>query len=94
MAAWTAVVSLVAVAEEIFFRGALWNVLERIWGPVAAWICTSLVFALIHAPLYGWRALPLDVGAGLGLGALRLWSGDVTAPAVAHVLADLAGGWL
>jgi len=36
----------------------------------------------------------LDFAVGVGLGALRLWSGSVTAPALAHVGADLAGWWL
>jgi hypothetical protein len=47
----------------------------------------------VHVPLYGWRALPLDLGAGLWLGGLRVLSGGVAAPAVAHALAD-RGAWL
>jgi hypothetical protein len=38
--------------------------------------------------------LPLDLAVGLLLGGLRIVSGGVLAPAVAHVVADLVGGWL
>lgn len=91
---WTPVVASVAVAEEIAIRGALFGALEECAGGIVALLATSLVFGLAHVGLYGWAALPLDVGVGLLLGGLRLLTGGVTAPAVAHVLADLAGGWL
>ena len=55
---------------------------------------TSVVFALLHVPLYGWHVVPLDLGVGLWLAGLRLISGGVAAPAVAHVVADLATWWL
>ena len=91
---WTPLVALVAVTEEIALRGALFRDLLDAGGAPLAIAVTSIVFALIHVPLYGWGALPLDLAAGVLLGGLRLLSGGVTASAVAHVLADLAGGWL
>lgn len=94
MAAWTVLVTCVAVAEECLLRGALWDASDRCYGTTAALVLTTVAFAVMHAPLYGWRAVPLDIGVGLGLGALRVWSGGVSAPAAAHVVADLIGGWL
>lgn len=91
---WTPVVALVAVAEEIALRGALFGALLEAGGAPPAIAVTSIVFGLMHVPLYGWGALPLDIAAGMLLGGLRLLSGGATAPAIAHVLADLAGGWL
>lgn len=91
---WTPLVALVAVAEEIALRGALFGSLLEAGGAPLALAVSSIVFALMHVPLYGWGALPLDLAAGVLLGGLRLLSGGVTAPAVAHVVADLAGGWL
>jgi hypothetical protein len=38
--------------------------------------------------------VPLDIAVGVWLGTLRAISGTVTAPALAHSLADLAGWWL
>ena len=91
---WTPVVALVAAAEEVVLRGALFAALLAAGGAPLALAVTSIVFGLMHVPLYGWGALPLDIAAGVLLGGLRLLSGGVTSPLVAHVLADLAGGWL
>jgi membrane protease YdiL (CAAX protease family) len=94
MAAWIVVTVVVATAEEVVFRGALLDAVSQAAGlPVAIGV-TSLAFALIHVPLYGWGVVPLDLGVGIWLAGLRLLSGSVAAPAVAHVLADLATWWL
>jgi len=63
-------------------------------GTIVAILGTSLLFALIHVPLYGWHVVPLDFGVGLWLAGLRLLSGGVAAPAIAHTIADLATYWL
>jgi len=94
MALWTPIVVAVAVAEEVALRGALFEAVRAVGGDGPALLTTTLVFALIHLPLYGTGALPLDLAAGLLLGGLRIVSGGVLAPAVAHVIADIAGGWL
>jgi membrane protease YdiL (CAAX protease family) len=91
---WAAVVCFVAVAEELLLRGALFEAARAWRGPYVALGVTSVAFALLHVPVYGWRVLPLDLAVGCCLGALRLVSGSVTAPAAAHMLADLAGWWL
>jgi membrane protease YdiL (CAAX protease family) len=91
---WVALASIVAVAEEALLRGALFDVIERIHGDAAAVIVGSLMFAGLHIPLYGWKAVPLDLAVGAWLGTLRVLSGTWHAPALAHVLADAAGWWL
>lgn len=91
---WAAVVTLVAVTEELLLRGALFDVVTRWRGDLAAIAVTTVAFGLLHVPLYGWAVLPLDVAVGVFLGVLRVVSGSWTAPAVTHVLADLAGWWL
>lgn len=92
--AWTAVTILVATAEELVLRGALFDALRGSLGLGVAVIVTSAAFALMHVPLYGWHVVPLDLGVGVFLAGLRLASGSVAAPAVAHVVADLATWWL
>jgi membrane protease YdiL (CAAX protease family) len=94
LALWTPIVALVAVAEEVALRGALFTAVRSWGGDGAALVVTTILFAVMHVPLYGIGALPLDLAAGLLLGGLRIVSGGVLAPAVAHVIADLAGGWL
>jgi membrane protease YdiL (CAAX protease family) len=94
LAVWSPLVVLVAAAEEALFRGALFDAVEDWRGTSVALLFTSAAFALTHVPLYGWGALPIDAVVGLFLGGLRVWTGSVAAPAIAHALADLAGGWL
>lgn len=94
---WAAVVTVVAIAEEAFLRGALFDAVSSLFagpGTAAALAITSLCFAAVHVPLYGWHTLPLNLAAGLWLGALRQAAGQWTAPAIAHVLADLTSWWL
>ena len=91
---WAVVVVIVAVAEEGLLRGSLFRALDARCGPVAAIAVTSVAFALLHVPVYGWTVLPLDLAVGVWLGALRAVTGSVAVPAVAHALADLAGWWL
>jgi membrane protease YdiL (CAAX protease family) len=91
---WVAITVVVATAEELVLRGALFRAIEASGGLVAAILVTTLAFALMHVPLYGWHVVPLDLGVGLWLAGLRLLSGGVVAPAVAHAVADLATWWL
>ena len=93
-AGWALATAVVATAEEAFLRGALFGALQRWRGTDVAVVGAAIAFAALHVPLYGWRAVPLDLAVGLGLGALRVAAGSWTAPAVAHVGADLAGWWL
>lgn len=91
---WLAVTGLVATAEEVALRGALFDATERIGGPVAAILVTSVAFAIWHVPFYGPHVLLLDLGVGLALGGLRLLTGGVRGPAIAHVVADAATWWI
>lgn len=91
---WAAVVTLVAAAEEALLRGALYDAIAARAGIWTAVAIGALAFAVLHVPLYGWDAVPLDAAVGVWLGMLRAVSGSITAPAVAHVVADWAGFWL
>ena len=93
-AGWAVATAVVATAEEAFLRGALFAALQRWRGTDVAVVGAAVAFAALHVPLYGWHAVPLDLAVGLGLGALRVAAGTWTAPAIAHVGADLAGWWL
>jgi membrane protease YdiL (CAAX protease family) len=91
---WALIVVVVAVAEEALLRGSLYATVEQRAGTATAIAVTSVAFGLLHAPVYGWAVVPLDVAVGVWLGVLRAVTGSVAAPAVAHALADLAGWWL
>jgi membrane protease YdiL (CAAX protease family) len=91
---WAVVVTVVAVAEEVLLRGVLWSAVEQWRGTLSALVMTTAAFGLLHVPLYGWDALPLDLAVGLLLGGLRMVAGGWGAAAVAYTVADLAGWWL
>jgi membrane protease YdiL (CAAX protease family) len=91
---WAVVVAAVAITEEIMLRGVIHDAIARTSGAAAAISVTAVLFALMHVPLYGWTSFGLNLAVGGWLGVLRLVSGGVTAPAVAHTLADWAAWWL
>ena len=91
---WASITILVATAEELVLRGVLFVAIRRHAGVATAIAVTSVVFALMHVPTYGWHVVPLDLGVGIWLGGLRLLGRGVAAPVVAHVLADLVTWWL
>lgn len=67
------------IAEEALFRGLL--------QPLVGWVAASLLFGLAHLvprrELLPWTAFA--VAAGFGLGALFEITGNLVAPAAAHV---------
>ncbi len=67
------------IAEEVFFRGLL--------QPAVGWLLASLIFGLVHfvprRDLLPWTGFALF--AGMVLGALFEWTGNLVAPVVAHV---------
>lgn len=91
---WAVLVTVVAVAEEAFLRGTLWTAVREQWGETATLLVTSVAFAALHLPLYGWGSVPLDFAVGLVLGVLREQTGGWAAPAITHVGADLAAWFL
>lgn len=92
-ARWALVVTGVALCQEAFFRGALLDALlpHGTWAAVGG---SALAFGLMHVPLHGWHVLPLDTAVGVLLAGLRLEAERLSAPALAHVGADLATWWL
>jgi len=91
---WALVVAAVAVAEEVLLRGALYDRLAAGAGNLLAIGIGAILFAALHVPLYGGHAVILDLAVGVWLGALRLATGGVAAPAAAHTVADWAAWWL
>jgi membrane protease YdiL (CAAX protease family) len=91
---WAIVTIAVASAEEALLRGRLFDAVRRLGGVAPALVVTTVAFALMHVPLYGWHVVPLDLAVGLALGGLRLATGGFVASAAAHAVADLATWWL
>lgn len=80
--------AVAGVGEEALFRRGLYGYFER-WGSMAAVLMTALLFGLVHVPMYGWRVLPIDVGAGLVFGWQRWASGSWASSGATHALANV-----
>lgn len=90
-ASWIVTLFLVALPEEIFFRGLLLNLLERRWGPRVAWIASSLIFGLAHFPkraIFNWRYVILACIAGVFYGRAWLARRRVLTSGVTHATVD------
>lgn len=73
--------------EEVFYRGVLFERLDRGVGSLGAWLLTSLIFAVSHPSLRDWPSLLM---VGLVLGDLRRTAGTVWASLGAHVAFNCA----
>jgi hypothetical protein len=82
---------LAAVAEEALFRRVVYGWLRGL-GLAIAVGASAIAFALVHLPVYGIEALPVDLGAGLLLSWQRAVSGTWTVPAATHAAANLLAG--
>ncbi|HXO66615.1 MAG TPA: CPBP family intramembrane glutamic endopeptidase [Candidatus Dormibacteraeota bacterium] len=92
--AWVPLIALISAGEEALLRGWMQPLARQAWGPGLAIVFVGAVFAAMHVPIYGWVAVPLDLGVGILFGCLREYSGSVAACGLAHVLADLGHWWL
>jgi len=73
-AGWIATFILIAIPEELFFRGILLNLLERRLGPRAALLISAVVFGFSHfnkRAVFNWRYIILATIAGIFYG--RAW---------------------
>lgn len=78
---------VIAVCEELLFRGALQPVLGIFW--------TSILFTLIHFRyLKQWMMTILVFCISLGLGGLVVWTGSLVTSTVAHFVVDFSLGVL
>ena len=79
-----------ATFEELVFRGVLFHAVQTQWGVWGTLIGTALLFGLGH--LHGYPPGPwgacLAVLFGFVMGVLRLWTGGLLLPIVAHMGAD------
>ncbi len=79
-----------ATLEELLFRGVLFDALQSQWGNWFTVIATGLFFGLGHLKGYPSGPLGACLAAlyGFTLGTLRVWTGGLLLPIVAHMGAD------
>lgn len=80
-------VTLGPLVEELFFRGFLYPVLARRWGVAWGIFLTTLPFAAMHLPQYGyaWGALLVILVVGIVCGVVRAVTKSVGASFLVHV---------
>lgn len=80
---------VVALSEELFFRGVLQPTLARWWGPTAGLLGASLAFGAVHLPFRqfpNWEFAALAAVAGLFYGRAYLEGRGIRAAMVTHAL--------
>ena len=89
---WLFTVFLIAMPEELFFRGLLLNLLERRVGTRWALGITAALFGLAHfnkrAAYFNWRYVLLAAIAGIFYGRAWLDRRRLLTPAVTHATVD------
>lgn len=87
---------LIAVPEELFFRGWLQNLLERRIGRTFALLLTAAIFGLSHwnkrAMHFNWRYVLLAAIAGIFYGRAWRHGRRVGASAITHAAVDTVWG--
>lgn len=81
--AWSAVVLVIPIVEEILFRGLIYGALEKRWGYKWAIFGSSFLFACVHFQLVGFLFVFL---LGLILAWARYRTRSLTFPIVIHAL--------
>lgn len=85
---WIAVLSIVIlapIAEEVFFRGVVFNALLRERGPRTAYLGSAALFAVIHLSIVS--LLPIFL-LGLALAWVYDRTGSLLAPIVMHAVVN------
>jgi membrane protease YdiL (CAAX protease family) len=79
---------VVALSEELFFRGVVTPAVLKAWrSPVLAVVVSALLFGSVHLWFHGfpnWRRALVATVLGLACGAAYLRTGSVRAPMVTH----------
>ena len=96
--AWLFTFFLIALPEEIYFRGWMQNLLERRIGRTASLVVTAVIFGLSHfnkrTAFFNWRYVLLAAIAGIFYG--RAWRAErrIGASVITHASVDTLWGVL
>lgn len=78
---------IVAIGEEIIFRGILFRWIDEKWGYIPALIVSGLVFGLVHITNSNatlWSSVAIALESGLMLGMAYKWAGTLWFPIGIH----------
>jgi hypothetical protein len=80
---------LAPIAEELLFRGAIYNLIKDSVGKYIALLVSSVLFALIHLNIY---QASYTLFIGLFLGIVLMKTGSLWLPIIFHIVYNLFGG--
>ncbi|KAF0092344.1 MAG: CAAX amino protease family protein [Fusobacteria bacterium] len=80
---------LAPIAEELLFRGAIYNLIKDSIGKYVALFVSSVLFALIHLNIYQ-ASYTLFIGLFLGIILMKI--GSLWLPIIFHIVYNLFGG--
>lgn len=80
---------LVAVAEDIVWRGAVQSAALRRWGPVTGTVAAAAAYCIAVIPVGSPLLVAIALSCGLYWSALRTWTGSLIPPLTAHLLWDV-----
>ena len=78
---------VVAVGEEVLFRGIVFRMIDERWGTLVAMIVSALIFGFVHISNQNatvWSSVAIAVEAGLMLAAAYKWSETLWVPIGIH----------
>ena len=78
---------VVAVGEEVLFRGIVFRMIDERWGTPVALVVSALIFGFVHITNENatvWSSIAIAVEAGLLLGAAYKWAGNLWVPIGIH----------
>ena len=79
----------VALGEELWFRGLIFQSINNWRGPVAAVTSNALLFGLLHVPLQGWQGISFSLSMGLPFAIIRLKTNNINGLILSHWLINL-----
>lgn len=79
----------VALGEELWFRGLIFQGIYNWRGPVAAVAGSALLFGLLHVPLQGWQGISFSLSMGLPFAIIRLKTNNINGLILSHWLINL-----
>lgn len=95
---WIFTYMLIALPEEIFFRGWMQNLFERRIGRTASLVVTAILFGLSHfnkrAAHFNWRYVLLAAIAGIFYGRAWRSARRISASSITHACVDTIWGAL
>ena len=78
---------IVAVGEEVLFRGIVFRMIDDRWGTAVGLVVSALIFGFVHITNPGatvWSSFAIAVEAGLLLAAAYKWAGNLWVPIGIH----------